>query len=513
MTDTIRPSGGASSELRRTVRWWDTDIPLLSADPFNLDARLVIGGQEYIRCTGRTDYTLTGCTRGVSREEGGSEAKTWPGGTSVDQVSWSTTEVVTVYPTTPTLAMVGRDFAWDAGDGNVYRYHVVLIEGSPVVVWDDEPPDAAGALAFLWASQITGLTSISGVALDASANIYASFVAAGAGTLRKYNSSLVSQWSTALNGQHVATDGTTTLATDPRLGFRTIYKRLASTGANGSPSSFGTGGTGNGQFGTGGPVGIAFDGTNVWAVDPGNTRVQKFTASTGAYVSQFDGSSSGLVFSAPTGIAIGPTSAHLYVLDAPHGRVVKFDKTTHAFTATFTLGNGTADGQISTTAEGIAVDSTGRIWIADTGNHRIQVFDSAGVFLGKVGSFGSGSGELKSPKQLAFDSAGTIAYVADSGNNRLVTVQEKPPGIFPVITERSGSGVSVSANASGSATATCNAGEVSIGGGFDTGTTNNMFPLQSRRSGTTGWTITIRNNSGGSQTLTPYVMCLQVPIV
>lgn len=112
MTDTVRPSGGASSELRRTIWPWSTDIPLLSADPFNLDARLVIGGQEFVRCTGRSGYTLTGCVRGVSPEDGGSGAKTWPGGTSVDQMPWTTTEVVTSLPTAA-VADIGRQISYN----------------------------------------------------------------------------------------------------------------------------------------------------------------------------------------------------------------------------------------------------------------------------------------------------------------------------------------------------------------------------------------------------------------
>jgi hypothetical protein len=404
MTDAIRPSGGASSELRRTVRWWDTDIPLLSADPFNLDARLVIGGQEYIRCTGRTDYTLTGCTRGVSREEGGSEAKTWPGGTSVDQVSWSTTEVVTVYPTTPTLAMVGREFAWDALNGNVYRYHVVLIEGSPVVIWDDEPP-GAGGMAFLWASQITGLTNISGVAVDPSGNIAVSRFASTANNLIEYNASLIQQWTQSIVNvlNHVALDGTSAFVADPQ-NVR-ILKRVAATGAAGTPTSISSGS---------GPTGVASNGTHVWFSSKGAGTVDKFTVA-GVAVAQITG------LTTPTGIALA--SGKLYVLNAGAGEIRRYDATTHVLEATLVIGNGTADGQISTTAEGIAVDSTGRIWIADTGSHRIQVYTSAGLFLGKVGSFGSGSREFKSPKQLAAG-AGDLVYVADSGNNRLVTLQD-----------------------------------------------------------------------------------------
>lgn len=77
------------------------------------------------------------------------------------------------------------------------------------------------------------------------------------------------------------------------------------------------------------------------------------------------------------------------------------------------------------------------------------------------------------------------------------------------ITERAGSGFSVtSGGGTGSGTATCNAGEVSIGGGWDASAGNQTYAYGSRRSGTTGWTISVRNEGGTTRTVTPYVICL-----
>jgi hypothetical protein len=76
-------------------------------------------------------------------------------------------------------------------------------------------------------------------------------------------------------------------------------------------------------------------------------------------------------------------------------------------------GNGQFDGPY-----GVAVDSTGNIYVADTGNDRIQVFDSSGAFLFEVGTYGTGNGQFDRPNGIAVDSTGKI-YVADSGNNRI----------------------------------------------------------------------------------------------
>ncbi len=67
---------------------------------------------------------------------------------------------------------------------------------------------------------------------------------------------------------------------------------------------------------------------------------------------------------------------------------------------------------------GVAVDSLGNVYVADTDNNRIQKFNSTGIFITKWGSPGSGDGQFEHPRGVAVDSLGNV-YVADSNNNRI----------------------------------------------------------------------------------------------
>jgi len=66
-------------------------------------------------------------------------------------------------------------------------------------------------------------------------------------------------------------------------------------------------------------------------------------------------------------------------------------------------------------------DTCGQVLVADSGNHRIQVFDSLGNVLTAYGSQGSGAGQFNSPQGLAVDKDGRV-LVADQGNNRLAVL-------------------------------------------------------------------------------------------
>lgn len=59
-----------------------------------------------------------------------------------------------------------------------------------------------------------------------------------------------------------------------------------------------------------------------------------------------------------------------------------------------------------------------RLLVADSGNHRLQVFDGTGGFVSAYGSEGSGPGQFRTPMGLAVTGAGQVV-VADRDNHRL----------------------------------------------------------------------------------------------
>lgn len=68
--------------------------------------------------------------------------------------------------------------------------------------------------------------------------------------------------------------------------------------------------------------------------------------------------------------------------------------------------------------QGIAIDSSGDVYVADANNHRIQKFSPQGAFIKEWGSEGTGPGEFSFPYDVAVDSQGDV-YVSDWGNNRI----------------------------------------------------------------------------------------------
>jgi len=78
---------------------------------------------------------------------------------------------------------------------------------------------------------------------------------------------------------------------------------------------------------------------------------------------------------------------------------------------------GTDEGQFKF-PRGVAVDEQGSIYVADSGNNRIQIFSSEGVFQRGFGRWGQGEGEFKGLEGIAVNSKGQV-LVADRENHRV----------------------------------------------------------------------------------------------
>ena len=155
-----------------------------------------------------------------------------------------------------------------------------------------------------------------------------------------------------------------------------------------------------------------------------DNSVVNVTTSPGTYVSTLGVSSKygtdNSHFSYPQGVALD-SSGNIYVADRGNDRVQKFSSSGEYL---LTLGvSGTSGIDIShfNTPVSVALDSSGNIYVADTYNHRIQKFSSSGEYLmtlGVSGKFGTDNAHFSYPEGVALDSSGNI-YVADFDNNRV----------------------------------------------------------------------------------------------
>ncbi len=210
--------------------------------------------------------------------------------------------------------------------------------------------------------------------------------------------------------------------------------------------AFGSRGTGDGQFsqlndtgeGTG-PGGVAVDAAgNVYVADTWNHRIQKFDSNGnfvlawGGFVNLSDATSaadpdSDSKFYGPRGVAIGP-SGNIYVTDTGNKRVLIFDsdgkfvsKIDSGVTPERLAQNYPYDqpGEMNEPI-GIAVDKDGDVYVADTRNFRIQKFDSTGkpVAQWPIPSPNWDPGPYLEPF-LALDDAGNIYATAPSGKTVL----------------------------------------------------------------------------------------------
>jgi hypothetical protein len=181
-------------------------------------------------------------------------------------------------------------------------------------------------------------------------------------------------------------------------------------------------GSGPGRFALGGIGGMATDGAgNVYAVDSGNNRVQKFT-STGGFLGAWGSAGSGDgQFAGPGGIAIG-AGGTVYVADSGNFRVQAFAADGRFLGKWGSEGRG--NGQFGSEPGGgidadenkigptdLGTDAAGNVYVLDTSNFRVQRFGPDGRFLGK---WGDGVRDFSDATGITADRAGNV-YVAEIG--------------------------------------------------------------------------------------------------
>jgi DNA-binding beta-propeller fold protein YncE len=155
-------------------------------------------------------------------------------------------------------------------------------------------------------------------------------------------------------------------------------------------------------------------------------------------------------FNQPRGIAVADDGS-VYVVDARNSRVQKFSASGEFLLAFGSDGSGAGQlaritGAGGAGASGIALDADGNVYVADTWNHRIQVFTSDGVYLRGWGQFFDAAddpalaatqpGSFYGPRGLAFHDG--LLYITDTGNERVQVFG--PDGTFVRMFGMTGSG-------------------------------------------------------------------------
>jgi len=182
------------------------------------------------------------------------------------------------------------------------------------------------------------------------------------------------------------------------------------------------------------PTGVAVDKVgNVYVADTGNHRIRKITP--GGTVTTLAGSVSGYLdgndisarFREPRGVAVD-SNGNVYVADTLNNMIRKV--TPGGVVSTFAGdGNFDSDNGAGATASfggpyGVAVDSAGNVYVGDASNHRIRKITPAAVvstLAGSTSGFADGIGaaaQFLNPRGVAVDALGNV-YVADFANNRI----------------------------------------------------------------------------------------------
>ena len=163
------------------------------------------------------------------------------------------------------------------------------------------------------------------------------------------------------------------------------------------------------------PEDVAVDSSGIYLVtDSGWNKILKFDQ-VGEYAGKIESIQTAAAKFSATNSIISDEN-RLLILVTKDNRILQFTNNGEFVKSFGTTGE---DNGKFLNPNSFAFDANGNIFVADSGNHRIQVIDSNGKFLNKWGTFGTGYAQFMEISGIAVDSDGNV-YTADSIANRIL---------------------------------------------------------------------------------------------
>ena len=198
---------------------------------------------------------------------------------------------------------------------------------------------------------------------------------------------------------------------------------------------FGSPGSNTGRFDIPTDLAVSKDNGDIYVVDSDNNRVQKFESDGDYDNLEFgsDRSNDDEYLGTPSAIAIDRESDYIYVADTTTDSISVFDKDGD-FKFNFGR-SGSSDDEFDNPSGMVIDDSNQMLYVADTDNNRIKIYELTDgdncpsgtdevendevCFVDDFGSSGSGDGRFNEPAGLTYDEDNDLLYVADTENNRI----------------------------------------------------------------------------------------------